>query len=142
MALPQRKPAQGQSPNTYQYQVRNTKKVERPGLNTDFQYLNNEEFSDANADPRLLSSQNPTRRTQAERAAQPAVNEPEYHKPEQSESAKNQIASSLRKKLFSKRTVNKAIKYARSTTVSVSIVDLAYFIALLTVRFENNFLRS
>ena len=132
MALPQRKPAQGQSPNTYQYQVRNTKKVERPGLNTDFQYLNNEEFSDANADPRLLSSQNPTRRTQAERAAQPAANEPEYYKPEQSESVKNQITSSLRKKLFSKRTVKKAIKYARSTTVSGSIV--AWGMTLWTIQ--------
>jgi hypothetical protein len=123
MALPQRKYDTGQSPNTYQYQVRNAKKVDRKGLNTDFQYLNDPEFSDSrNADPRLLSSANPTQRAQAERSTRPAANAETFdhvihHKPITLARAKEQF----NKKQLLLRGTKKLLIRTRVTTVSISI---------------------
>jgi hypothetical protein len=121
MALPQRNTAEDQSPNTYQYQVRNAKKIDKKRLNTDFQYLNNEDFSSANADPRLLSSENPTLRTKEALAAKQAVNDSQHYKLKQPQPVEAPTRNT-RKKVLSLRNTKKVLRSTKSTAVSSSIV--------------------
>ena len=122
MALPQRQSNEGQSPNTYQYQVRNAQKVERRGL-----------VSDVEADPRLMSSDNPTLREREERIAKKAADQAKSHLPEHSISTPN-VRPTIpgRKKILSLRNNKKLFKYAKTTTVSASIV--AWGMSLWTIQ--------
>jgi hypothetical protein len=127
MALPQRKSYEAQSPNTYQYQIRNAKKVERKGLNTDFQYLNDPEF--ANDDARLLSSANPTLRAQSKKLSKKAANAAKY-------SAKNavltQTTSPIRRKITAVHNTKSVYKFAKATVVSAAI--FAWGMTLWTIQ--------